>query len=307
MKYTDEEKKPKEDSKPIVKDSTIGGENYGLQGLANRIAAKRAGMPQVSSDTAKGYAHGGPVLPQDGPIMPPMDLGGAGFDISGNGTMPVPMQGAPASIPVPQQTPPPPPQAPMAPPQMAPAPKPAPAVPPMSETATAVNQAPDTDYSFFKNLSADDRAALQQRLIDQQNSTGSMVSRGIAGLGDAISNSYGGKNTTFQKDVMANNELQQKKQLEGFDTQRQQKLQDMQATVEMQKNDPNSPLSAAFRDTLYKLTGQKLPSGMSASLGVQVIGPAGEIVPPVPAVAVIVYPCAKLALIVWLALTELNW
>lgn len=166
--------------------------------------------------------------------------------------------------------------APPAPVPPAPAPVAPPTVPPLNAVAASLNKTPDTDYNFFKNLSAEDRAALQQKLIEQQNSAPSMVAQGLAGLGDAISNSYGGRNTSFQKDVMANNEAQQAKQIGAFDTQRTQKLQDMNANMEMQANDPKSPLSQAMQ-RIAKSQGVPVPSGMPASMMVKVLGPLGEL------------------------------
>jgi hypothetical protein len=153
---------------------------------------------------------------------------------------------------------------------------PMPTAPPLGDLSRSLAQAPDTDYNFFKDLSAGDRAAMQQKLMAQQNSPGSLIAQGAAGLGDAISNSFGGKNTSFQKDVMANNEAQQAKQLGAFDTQRTQKMQDMNANMEMQANDPKSPLSTSMR-AIAKSQGVPVPSGMPASMMVKVLGPLGEL------------------------------
>lgn len=149
--------------------------------------------------------------------------------------------------------------------------------PPLNDVATSLNKTPDTDYSFFKNgLSADDRLALQQKLIEQQNSGPSLIAQGLGGLGDAISNSYGGKNTTFQKDIAANQQGMAKNVLEGVDTARTQKLQDMNANMEMQGNDPKSPLSLSMQK-IVKSQGVNVPSNMPANMMLKVLGPLGEL------------------------------
>lgn len=273
------------------------GTLVGLRELLRKAAEQKTQqMPvDVSSGTASGYANGGSVMPQkqDKPytgVQPTKkpDLNAVqqalndiakkdtrmtfhvptpegttapgvmvGHRFAHGGVVPQPVDMG--SIP--------PPAAPMAPPTP----------PPLGALSSAINQTPDTDYSFFNNgLSSDDRAALEQKLIAQQNSPGQMIAQGAAGLGDAISNSFGGKNTTFQKDVMANNELQQKKQLEGIDTHRAQKMQDMNANMEMQANDPKSPLSMSMRK-IAQSQGVPVPSGMPASMMMKVLGPLGEL------------------------------
>lgn len=295
MKREDEDKK----SQPVIKDSTLGGDNYGLQGLANRIAAKRSQPPQPQPPIH--MADGGQVPSPDmwqqfkaalgqvtSPITKPMGIVNNGVQGAASAAMPM----APTAVAALGQlfgqapdltvdadalpdTPAPAPQ-PTAPP--APAPKAAaPATPPpLSDMATTLNQTPNTNYDFYKDLSADDRLALQKKLMAQQNSPRQMVAQGFAGLGDAISNSYGGKNTSFQKDVMANNELQQKKQLEAVDTARGQKSQDMQMTMEATGNDPNSPLSQSMRKT-FNAAGLKVPSGMSANMLMKISPALGEL------------------------------
>lgn len=151
----------------------------------------------------------------------------------------------------------------------------APQVPPIGQMMTSMNQTPPTDYSFYKDISSEDRAKLAQRLMQQQNSGGNLVTSGIAGLGDAISNSYGGKNTSFQKGVDENAQKATDAKLAAFDTHRGQRLQDLQGNQEMQMNDPNSPLSLSMRETL-KAQGLKVPSQMPASAMLKIAGPLGE-------------------------------
>jgi hypothetical protein len=221
MRFKNEEmdmKKEKEESKPIVRDSTLGGDNYGLQGLANRIAAR---TPEPSTGTVHNFAAGGMVPSADGSV-----------DAS--------------------------------------------QLPQLSDTVTSLNKAPDTNYDFYKDLSSEDRQALQQKLIQQQTSAPNMIASGAAGIGDAISNSFGGKNTSFQKDLTANNQATQDRALAGFDTARAQKMQDMQGNQEMMMNDPKSPLSTSMR-AILKTQGVNVPSGMNAALAMKALGPLGEL------------------------------
>lgn len=138
----------------------------------------------------------------------------------------------------------------------------------LASVLTNINQIPPTDYSMYKDITAEDRANLAQQLMKQQHSGGNLVASGLAGLGDAISNSYGGKNTTFQKDVMAGAEQNTKDRLGALDTQRTQKMQDVE-------NDPNHPMAKSMRDTL-KAAGLNVPSGMPVSVMLKIAGPLGD-------------------------------
>lgn len=240
-----------DDSKyqPVIPDSTLGSDTSGLQQLANRIAEQRAAQQPQAASPITINVHMGPqdsdptslpdIQPQvahdlnfaDGGVVPDSESGGDFLNQLNAGTVPGMATQAP------------------------------PAVPPMSDVMTAINQAPSTDPSIYQGMTAEDRAALQQQLMAKQNSGAGLVAQGVAGLGDAISNSFGGKNTSFQKDMMANNELQQKKQVDAMDTERTQKAQDYQMAIAQQENDPNSSLSQQGR-ALFQQMGIPVPSGM---------------------------------------------
>lgn len=132
----------------------------------------------------------------------------------------------------------------------------------LEKALTHINQTPPTDYSFYKDVSAEDRAKLADAVMKQQSSGGNMIASGAAGLGDAIANSYGGKNTTFQKDVRAGAQKRADQVLSNFDTQRGQKMQDYQANTQLAEQDPNSPLSQQTRDFFIQ-QGIQVPSGMN--------------------------------------------
>lgn len=125
-----------------------------------------------------------------------------------------------------------------------------------------VQSTPPTDYSFYKNMTAEDRAALAQKLMEQQHGGMNAVASGLAGVGDAISNSYGDKNTSFQKDAEAKAAATGAQQLSDFDTLRSQKMQDFQGNQMAQEGDPMSSLSQQGRD-FFKANGVQVPSGMN--------------------------------------------
>jgi hypothetical protein len=150
-----------------------------------------------------------------------------------------------------------------------------PTVPPISNVMQNLNQTPNTNYDFYKDIGADQRAALYKQLLEKQTSGGNMLAQGIGGIGDAIANSYGGQHTNFQneaRDIAAKNT---ENRIGAVDTQRQQRMQDMQGNMEMQMNDPNSPMSQSMRKTLMA-AGLQVPSGMPANIMLKISGPLGE-------------------------------
>lgn len=151
-----------------------------------------------------------------------------------------------------------------------------PANPSIGDTTQALNSTPPTNYDFYKNISAEDRAALAQNVLQQQRSGGNMAASGLAGLGDAISNSFGGQKTNYQQNVMENQKNMAQQQLSAVDTQRAQRLQDMQGQQEAMMNDPKHPFSQGMRDILKK-QGITVPSGMNANIMLKVLGPLGEL------------------------------
>lgn len=150
-----------------------------------------------------------------------------------------------------------------------------PVAPPLNEVAASLNQTPDTNYDFYKELDADQRKALYDQISQRQRGPGAMISQGLAGVGDAISNSYGGQKNTFQKDVMANQKAQGDAELGAFDTQRSQRMGDASANTEMANNDPKSPLSKSMQEIL-RSKGIQVPSGMSAGMLIKIMGPLGD-------------------------------
>jgi hypothetical protein len=129
-----------------------------------------------------------------------------------------------------------------------------------------LNQTPPTDYNFYKDISAEDRAKLYQQMTQNQKSVPNMLASAAGGIGDAIARSYGGQNTNYQQGIMANQEAQKQGALGAMDTQRQQRMQDVQAKMAMQESDPKSPYSQGLRQFLGQITGKAVPSGMSAGM-----------------------------------------
>lgn len=148
-------------------------------------------------------------------------------------------------------------------------------VPPLNAVASSLNTIPDTNYDFYGSVGDDERKALYDSLQAQARSPQAVVAQGLGGIGDAIANSFGGQNRSFQKDIMAMQEGDRAGQLQAFDTQRAQKREGMQASQDMMMNDPNSPTAQSLRKVL-KSKGINAPSGMSASVLMRIMGPLGE-------------------------------
>jgi len=149
-------------------------------------------------------------------------------------------------------------------------------IPSLSDTTAALNSTPDTNYDFYGQLGPDQRQALFRQLQDQKKSAPSLIASGLGGLGDAIANSFGNQHAHAQDDVIANQNQRQNAELGAFDTQREQKLQGMQASQDQMMNDPNHPIAKAMQQTL-RSAGLNVPSGMPAGVMLKVAGPLGEL------------------------------
>jgi hypothetical protein len=225
------------------------GTLVGLRDLLRKIQGDRTEASQAnsidpvyqSSDTVKGYAPGGEVLNS---MINPQDI-------------PSPVM--PMSLP---------------PTDEGPGPDDTPSI---SDTVSSLNSTPDTNYNFYGNVDADKRAALYKQLLDQQRSPGNMMAQAAGGIGDAISNSFGGQHNKFQDEARGIAEQNTTNRIGAMDTQRGQKLQDMQGNQEMMMNDPNSPLSVALRDAANKQLGMKVGSQMPASALLKVFPAFGQL------------------------------
>lgn len=152
----------------------------------------------------------------------------------------------------------------------------APAVPSLSDTTASIAQTPDTNYDFYKDIGENDRKALYDRLTKQQKGPGSVIAQAAGGIGDAISNSFGGQHTSYMKDIQGRQDSRKTEELNAFDTQRTNRLQGMQGNQEMQMNDPKSPLSMGMQKIL-RSKGLNVPSGMNANVLLKLAGPLGEL------------------------------
>jgi len=143
---------------------------------------------------------------------------------------------------------------------------PAPAASPVSQAATAAQGIPPTNPGIYQGITADDRNALLQKLLAQKSSGANLAASGLAGLGDAISNSFGkgGQNTQGALREAQNQNINTR--IGAMDTQRQQRMQDLQANLAQQENDPSSAYSQGMRSFYSQLTGKTFPSGISASM-----------------------------------------
>lgn len=138
-----------------------------------------------------------------------------------------------------------------------------PQMPSLSQAARSLNQPQEPD--IYQGVSAEDRAALANRLLKAQSSGAGLAASGLAGLGDAISNSFGKGGSNFQNQVRQNAANTTEKALSNVDTQRAQRMQDLQAKITVQENDPNSPYSQGSRAFAQATTGKRFPSNVSAA------------------------------------------
>jgi len=135
----------------------------------------------------------------------------------------------------------------------------------MAQTMQNLNKTPNTPPSIYKGITAEDRAKLYKQLLDKQNSGGGLAAQAAGGIGDAISNSFGKGGSHAAEDVRSMGEKNIENRVGAMDTQRQQKLQDMQASIAQQEADPNSVYSQGMRQ-FFKGQGINVPGGMSAGM-----------------------------------------
>jgi hypothetical protein len=138
--------------------------------------------------------------------------------------------------------------------------------PGLSQVAQNVRNMPPTSPSIYQGISADDRANLMKQLLAQKASPGNLAASGVAGLGDAISNAFGRGGQHAQQDVRNAQNQNISNQIGVMDTQRQQKMQDLQVQIAQQKQDPNSPVSNGYRHMYQMIYGKVPPSGLSAAM-----------------------------------------
>lgn len=137
---------------------------------------------------------------------------------------------------------------------------------PISQATQTAQTLPPTNPGIYQGITADRRAALMQQLLAQKNGAGGLAAKGVAGLGDAISNAFGkgGQNAMGNIENMQNQNIANR--VGVVDTQRQQRMQDLQANLAQQENDPSSQYSQGMRQFYSQLTGKTFPSGISASM-----------------------------------------
>lgn len=247
-----------------VKMDDAKGTLVGLRDLLRKLQADKSeasqadqiDAPTTSSDTVHGYAGGGQVV-NPGALLAQLQPQGAGMigpSVAGPSTPPPqpPIPSAPQN-PV-QPTPP----------------------PSLSDTTQALAQTPDTNYDFYQNLGSDQRNQLAQKLLAQQSSPGNLVAQGIGGIGDAIANSYGGKNNKAQDETMGIAAKNTENRLGAFDTARAQKLQDLQGSQEMMMNDPKGPIAQSMQKA-FRNAGLNVPSGMPPAVMLKIGGIFGEL------------------------------
>jgi hypothetical protein len=143
---------------------------------------------------------------------------------------------------------------------------PPPAPSPLSQAAGAAQSLPPTNPSIYQGITADQRASLMNQLLAQKASPGGLAASGVAGLGDAISNAFGKGGQNAQGAVRQAQAQNVEQRIGTVDTQRAQRMQDLQANLAQQENDPSSAYSNGMRQFYSQLTGKTFPSGISASM-----------------------------------------
>ncbi len=278
----------KDEIKPIIEDSTLEGFAK-LMRQASGTDNKDNSTMKSSSDTPKGYADGGVVssalqalLGAFNPMAPGIaqgtadainsPVGQAVTQALPNATNPMAL-GLANAVGASVQTPP------QGAPNMSEGPNvgnvqngatapatPPSGAPPMGQMMQKLQQTPPTNPGIYQGISADDRAKLMQSLLNKQSSGGNLAAQAVGGLGDAISNSFGHGGQHAMQDVRDITSKNVENRIGVVDTQRQQKLQDLQANIAQQEADPNSAYSGGMRQFLSQLTGKPMPSGISASM-----------------------------------------
>jgi hypothetical protein len=137
--------------------------------------------------------------------------------------------------------------------------------PSLSQASQAAQNSPSTPPNIYQGISAEDRANLYKQLLAQKSSPGMLAASGAAGLGDAITSAFGKAPTNAQGNLRQAAQQNVEQRVGAVDTERQQKLQDVQANIAVQKADPNSSFSQGMRQFL-KSQGIGVPSGMSAAM-----------------------------------------
>jgi hypothetical protein len=137
---------------------------------------------------------------------------------------------------------------------------------PLSHAAQTAQNLPQTQPSIYQGISAEDRANLIKQLIAQKTSPGMLAAQGAAGLGDAITSAFGKSPTNAQQNLRASENQNIEQRVGVMDTERQQKLQDLQANMTQQENDPKSAYSTGMRQFVGSFLGKTVPSGVSAAM-----------------------------------------
>jgi hypothetical protein len=148
--------------------------------------------------------------------------------------------------------------------------------PSIGDMTQSLNQTPPTDPSLYQGVSSNDRATLAQQLNQQQHSPSMLAAEGVGGIGDAITSAFGKSPTSSMKNIQDRAQANKVDQLGAMDTQRAQKLQDLQGNQEAQLADSNSQMSKAMRDT-FKAAGIPVPDGMPGSIMMKIAPDIGNL------------------------------
>ena len=137
--------------------------------------------------------------------------------------------------------------------------------PSLSQASQTAQATPNTNPSIYQGISAEDRANLLNQLLAKKASPGMLAASGAAGLGDAITSAFGKNPTNAQQNLRQATNQNVEQRIGGVDTERAQKMQDIEAKMMVMKSDPSSPMSQISRQMYKQMTGKTAPSGVSAA------------------------------------------
>lgn len=194
---------------------TLGTDDTGLQGLAN----KAAGTP--SNAPARGYADGGVVDPNEITDTSSIDA------LAGVKNQPPPIQFNPnAGLP------------------------PAPPQAPVQAPNTAVSDYIAQQKGALGQYGPEQQTAVSKAILGQQNGLGGRLANAGAGLGDAIVQGVArAGNPGFQQNLQNRQNTQAEMQLNALKGAREANVQNVEAGQKLDAMDPNSKLSKASQQS----------------------------------------------------------
>jgi hypothetical protein len=201
--------------RPLAKDSTLGTDTTGLQGIANKLAGVHPSSATV------------PSTPQFNPKagLPPQMAEGGVVDDQGVDLTQLP-QGMPPPMAMPMAMP--------------------PQTPPPAMPQGDISSYIQGQKQQMNQYGPEQQMAVQKSILDRQRSPGSLVGQGLAGMGDAIMQGVARAGSgNFLNNLQNRQQEQGKMQIEGLQNARTANMQNTEQGQRLDAMDPNSQLSKA--------------------------------------------------------------